>query len=483
MAFEAKRAAGRVFGVFGILAAVSAVHAVDKADLSDSGAEPARNDGSQTTGVRLVDGVPVPPFGEAFTPKDDTEFSRIENLVRSRLKSWPDASAAPAGEMPLLYGKWTRGPYRNPSGERWVAQINAWYQEGSAAGLTQDTFRSFDNGHSSIRLRAYPQMKHEKPVESLRNLEKVVFLPRVTMGVQSYGREGESVIEWRSRQTLRSFYAQEDSVAPFLRSYRLCYESNFLFVAPAVGSFTHDKDAFAFLSPFYLHSVGASGSDSRLLKPLVFASAALPPDLKTRMLRKGLFVPTLMYLFKSTITGDIRSPGAHLPAYALPAESESDSEAPTPFLHALLNSAHDLTHIPPVARLGLKRVSIEAEGDRDYGGKAYYEENIYAFNGALRPGQAFDLTVDLRYSWTDEGRPIVGYHTSVLRGEASVEFLNEEQSVLNIRIPWLLTNNKDDLRTDVLFVVNDGTYDSAPAYLSVRHLHRLDPITLGIRTR
>ena len=483
MDFEAKRGAGRVFGVCCILAVVSVAQAVGEAGLGDSGAEHTRNDRSQTTGVRLVDGVPVLPFGEALKPRDDSDFSKAEDIIRSHRGAWPDGSAAPAGEMPLLYGKWTRGPYRNASGERWIAQINAWYQEGSAAGLSQDTFRSFDKGHSSIRLSTYPQMKHEEPVESLEKLLEVVFLPRVTMGVQSYGRKGESVIEWRSRKTLRSFYAQENSGVPFLRSFRLCYENNFLFVAPAVGSFTHDKDAFAFLSPFYLHSVGASGSDSKLLKPLVFASAALPPDLKTRMLREGLFVPTLMYLFKSAISGDIRSPEAHLPAYALPTEADDDSEAPTPFLDALLESAHGLTHIPPVARLGLERVSIEAEGDRDYGGKAYYEDNIYAFNGALRPGQAFELTVDLRYSWTDEGRPIVGYHTSVLRGEASVEFLNEERSVLNIRIPWLLTNNEDDLRTDVLFLVNDGTYDSAPAYLSVRHLHRLDPITLGIRKR
>lgn len=470
-------------GVFCILAAVSVVHSVGEPELSDSSTEPTKNDGSQATEVRLVDGIPVPPFGEALKPRDDTDFSRAEDFVRSHLESWPDSLAAPTGKMPLFYGKWTRGPYRNPSGERWVAQVNAWYQEGSAAGLTQDTFRSFDRNHSSIRLRGYPQMKHEKPVESLEELLEVVFLPRVTMGVQSYGAKGKSVIEERSRKTLRSFYAQEDSGAPFLRSYRLCYESNFLFVAPAVGSFAPDKDAFAFLSPFYLHSVGASGSDSKLLKPLVFASAALPPDLKTRMLRKGLFVPTLMYLFKSTIAGDIRSPGAHLPAYALPTEADDDSEAPTPFLDALLESAHGLTHIPPVARLRMERVSIEAEGDRDYDGRAYYEDNTYAFTGALRQGQAFELTVDLRYSWTDEDRPVVGYHTSVLRGEASVESLNEEQSVLNIRIPWLPTNNKDNLRTDVLFLVNDGTYDSAPAYLSVRHLHRLDPITLGIRSR
>ena len=444
---------------------------------------PSGSVGNPRDGLRSVDGVPVPPFGYSLESANGTSFSRSEGFFHSYLAAWPERSETSAAEMPLAYDKWTGGPYRNPSGERWVAQINAWYQDGTAAGLSQDTFRSFDNGHSSIRKNAYPQMSFESAVPGLGSPGENIFRPRVTMGVQSYGSGGMAVIERRSRVMLRSFFAAGGKAPPFQRSYRLFYENNFLFFAPAVGSFAADNDAFAFLSPFYLHSIGASGTDSRLLKPLVYASAALPPKLKTRMLRQGLFVPTLMYLFKNNMAGDIKSPGAHVPAYALPAEAADDFEGPTPFLDGLLNSAHNLAHIPPVCRLRMVSFSIEAEEDHGYGREAYYEDNTYAFSGALNAGQAFVLEVDLRHSWTDENLPITAYYASVLRGKAAIESLNEEKSLSRIRIPWLPTNNRNDLRTDLLLLVHDGTYYSAPAYLSVRHIHRFDPITLGIKVR
>ena len=88
---------------------------------------------------------------------------------------------------------------------------------------------------------------------------------------------------------------------------------------------------------------------------------------------------------------------------------------------------------------------------------------------------------DVQSSWTDEGRPIAAYKALLLRGEASIELLNGEESELRIRMPWMRTTGVRDLRTDVLLLVHDGSYYSAPAYLSVRHLDRLDPITLGIK--
>jgi hypothetical protein len=410
---------------------------------------------------------------------DGAGFSRFEGFFLYHLAAWPERPQAPAAGPPLAYDR--SSPYKNASGERWVAKINEWYQDGKAAGLAQDTFRSFDRGHSGIRLSSYPQMHSESAVPSLGSAWENVFLPRVTMGVQSYGSEGKSVIESQSRRVMRAFYESRVAGPGFQRFYRAFYENNFLFVAPAVGSFSADADAFSFLSPFYLHSIGASGSDSRLLKPLVFASAALPPDLKTRMLRNGLFVPTLMYLFKSNIAGDIKSPGAHVPAYTLPAEAADDFDGPTPFLDGLLNAAHGLTHVPPVCRLRIESVTIEAEEGHDYGREAYHEQNTYAFTGALREGQTFVLKVDLRYSWTDGNLPIAAYYASVLRGKGTIECLNEEKSLLKITIPWAPTDKARDFRTDVLLLVHDGTCYSAPAYLSVRHINRLDPITLGIK--
>lgn len=125
----------------------------------------------------------------------------------------------------------------------------------------------------------------------------------------------------------------------------------------------------------------------------------------------------------------------------------------------------------------------ETEPGHDYTGRAYREDNTYAFTGALREGQEFVLEVDLRFSWTDSNLPIAAHQASLLRGKGTVEALNAEQSVLRISIPWNPTDDHNTLRTDVLLLVNDGTYYSAPAYISIRHLRRLDTITLGIKSQ
>jgi len=359
---------------------------------------PSVNVGNPREGLRSVDGILVPPFGCALDTEEGEGFSWSEGFLRSHLAAWPERSETPNAVVPLSDASWTSGPYKNASGKRWSDRINAWHLEGSAAGLIQDTFRSFDNGHSSIRRSAYPQIRAEDAVSAFGVPWESIFRPRVTMGVQSYGSGGMAVIERQSRQVIRSFYDPRAKRTPFQQFYKLFYENNFFFVAPAVGSFSEEDDKFAFLSPFYLHSIGASGTDARLLKPLVLASAALPPKLKTRMLKQGLFVPTLMYLFKSNIAGDIKSPRAHVPAYALPAEASDDFEGPTPFLDGLLSTAHSLTHIPPVCRMRVKSLSVEGQEFGQSGREAYHEDNTYAFAGALRPDQELVLTVDLRYS-------------------------------------------------------------------------------------
>lgn len=432
--------------------------------------------------TRSVDGIPVPPFGYSLESNPDGGFVPSDGFLFPRLAAWPERLES-KDKPPLTASPPASGPNKRSAGREWVERINQWYREGTAAGLSQDTFRSFDNGHSGIPLNNYPQMQSVAPVAAFGSLWENIFLPRVTMGVQSYGVEGKSVIEDRSRRMLRAFYESNATRPAFQRPYRAFYENNFLFVAPAVGSYKAEADTFAFLSPFYVHSIGASGSDSRLLKPLVLASAAFPPELKTRMLRLGLFVPTMMYLFKSSIADDIKSPAAHVPAYALPAEAADGFEGPTPFLDNLLNSAHNLIHIPPVCRMKLLDVAIEGGEGHDYGGEAYWEDSIYGFTAALREGQSLVLKVDLRYSWTDHNLPIEKYHVSLLRGKGTIEFLNKEKSKLMVRIPWSPTDTRRDFRTDILLLVHDGTYYSAPAYISLRHINKLDPIVTGIKVR
>ena len=395
------------------------------------------------------------------------------------LREWPEAIGS---KDPLKYDRWA-GPYQNGAGKAWVDQINAWHREGTAAGLGQDVFRSFDNGHSSLRAGYYPQLTFESPVASYFNICDAVFGPRVTMGVQSFGipKAGQgtiSVIEMVTQQAIASVLATGTLArVPTQRFYRMFYERNFLFIGPAAGSYAEDADKISFLSPFYLHSQGASGTDAQLLKPIVFAAAALSPRLKTRILRGGLYVPVLMYLFKSSITGNMRSPEAHMAAYhAWIEEAEKGHTGRAPFLDRLINSAHDLNHIPPVARMRILDAQVE-RGMPSH--RPYMEYNIYGFTGALREGEKLELIVDLSGSWTDANKIIKRYYAEILRGAGTIEFLNREGSLVRVTIPWMRNETLANFRTDVLLLVHDGTYDSAPAYISIRHIQNNELHLLG----
>jgi len=422
----------------------------------------------QAASRRLVDGIPVPPFGHLLVESENERFPRYGGYWKSNLSAWPETSNEPIDTAPLSHAKYSGGPYDNSAGKRWVEQINTWFRNGESAGLAQDAFRSFDDGHSSIRPLAFPQLRFEDAIPNYENVGDAIFRHRITFGVQSYGAAGKSVIEASTRIALRNYHEQGGQAPLFQKAFRVFYENNFLFVAPAAGSYGDQGDEFSCLSPFYLHAVGNSGSDSKLLKPLVFTSAALPPNLKTRILRQGLLVPMLMNLFRSNINGDLLSPESHVPAYALPPEAKDHYEGPSPFLDGLLNAAHDLKHIPPVCRIRVESHAVES--DQGYAHRMYFEDNTYAISSALRPGQTLFLSLDLRFSWTDENRSIVRYVSTVLRGSAAIRPLNKEGSRIGIRIPWKATSSEADLRTDLLLLVHDGTYYSSPAYISILHI-------------
>jgi hypothetical protein len=410
---------------------------------------------------------------------NQAEQSGSAGIKMPNLASWPPPLRGENSPRPLAFheGDW---PYNNEAGRHWVEQINAWYDEGLAAGLSQDTFRSFDVGHSSVRLSIYPQLNSVQAVPNFGHNAKFVFPDRVTFGVQSYGTDGMSIIEAHSNAIIRGFYESKSDDVGFQKFYQTFYDFNFLFISPAVGSYSESTDKFSFLSPYYLHAIGMSGSDAALLKPLIYASAAMPPEIKTRALRTGRYVPALLYLFKSALLADIRSPEAHRPAYALPDEAAADWTGPAPFLDRLIQAAHDLSHLPPVCQITVNSLAVEAIEQRDGADRAYAEISRYGVTGTLRKGQELRIVVDLSESWTDGGRRIVEYHASTLCGQATITSANESGSSYEVRIPWMLPGKTHDKRTDILLLVHDGTYYSAPAYLSIRHINELDPIVRNI---
>jgi hypothetical protein len=429
--------------------------------------------------------------------------------------TWPDAiSGKVSKKLPLKYESWDK-PYGDEAGKAAVDQINSWFEDGSAAGLSQDAFRSFDSNHSKVG-SVYPQMTMAKPIADYRPANEAIYSNRVTFGVQSLGfhksvfNEAMAIAEFHDRCSILervkpSHLKRKIGVGrPVVDAsfYRALYESNCLLICPAVWNFQVRQDGgyndnLSFLSPFFLYSVGKSGSDSYLMKPILYAAASFSPELKTRMLRSGTYVPSLLGLFKAQLGGgDLLSAAAHPSAYTLPESG--------PFLELLINKAHKLKHIPPVTRV---RCVGEKPDD------LVLVEERYLITSALREGEVLELEIDLSDSWTDVGQKYLAAEGKILREPDGTETLQadlkkllvefterhplveqtrarikkaqKKQSTLakvaghesrwRLRVPWQSMCNTTGLkRTDVVFVANDGTYDGAPAYVSVRHLQQSD---------
>ncbi len=417
-----------------------------------------------------------------------------------------------ASETPPLQFDFWSGPYQNKAGFDAVERINGWFTAGESAGLSQDAFRSFDSDHSTIR-DFYPQLQRLDAVDSYESDCRVIYEPGLTFGVQSLSVDagsfgsGISVIDFHHLTEVVQHYhpAGARTLTPTGRPafrldfYRRLFENNMLLVSPAVNSYRETDggvdDRFQFLTPYSLASVGASGTDSRLLKPVIFAAASLPRGLKTRMLRLGLQVPVLSWLWKSGQGGGLRSEAAHRAAYALPSEaveppptpatlpdgsmeSRLDSyrnapDAVAPFLIGLLERAHGLSHLPPVARLGFE--AAPAVTGESYAVEPFVRFDPYSVQAVVRPGEQLVLELDLSQSWTDQ-RSLAGYHAQVLRepdgtsGAATQLDLDETSGRVTLTVPWQTAASRGSRRTDIVFLVNDGEYDSVPAYVSVRHL-------------
>jgi hypothetical protein len=197
--------------------------------------------------------------------------------------TWPDGiSHKVTSKPPLIFKDWDR-PYANDTGKMVMMPINAWFKDGTGAGLTQDMFRSFDNNHSKTAA-VYPHLTMADPVMGYQSAKEAVFAKRVTFGVQSLGfhespfGEPMAIPEYHDRcQILAALdVAHLDRrtgfTSPSLDTslYRAFYETNFLFIGPAVWNYKiqgngQHFDNLSFLTLFYLSSVGKSGSDAYLI--------------------------------------------------------------------------------------------------------------------------------------------------------------------------------------------------------------------------
>jgi hypothetical protein len=363
-------------------------------------------------------------------------------------------------------------------------RVRAWYQAGEAAGNLRDLYDNRDRGHSRIADDGFPQLSLvEYGAEAKwRELEwgtQTLFLYNaVTLGNASVA--ATSGPYWRSMA--RRAYVDPRAMGALHAQYRM----NHLYVYPEHKD--HDPghngdgggygDVFCANTPYLVISQGSSGSDSAFLSAFALTLAALRPDTKQALAEKGLLMPTLQMLLRTSNQG-IQDHRAYLSGAAHPTVFDGSKLDPL----RMVERAHAITpdRLPPLAVLDI------VEEDLGLPGVDYFHptpgETLWTTPHAIaRVVRSMQyrrrMVLSAKNSLDANGRPLT-YHWAVLRGnpgQIEIRPRNDERSEVEIvvsyheRFPVAPGARLESNRVDIGAFVHNGEYYSPPSFISLFYL-------------
>ncbi len=178
--------------------------------------------------------------------------------------------------------------------------VNAWIQEGSAAGYAGLLYDNRDRDHSNLDLKKFPQLAQvEYSPEATKadadwgmRIFQAFDLP--TFGNSSTSHVGSPF--WRSnpRSLMHEDLMMKVAYNHFVNNQLYCYPEHNDF-DPQHG------DVFAANTPFWIISQGSSGSDQPFLEAIALTLAALKPDVKNLLVEKRLLMPVVQMLLRRSL--------------------------------------------------------------------------------------------------------------------------------------------------------------------------------------
>jgi hypothetical protein len=356
--------------------------------------------------------------------------------------------------------------------------LRQWWRDGTAAGNSGDWYDNRDALHSDLNMDPFPQLQRitysPKEIDAGAHYAVArVIRPQVTFGNSSTSAPPEN-----TGSNPRTYYCLPQGLA-FLATQ---YQHNNLYIYPEHRD--HDPghngtgggfgDLYPTNTPYLIISQGSSGSDQPFMRALPFTLAAFRPEVKERLTKTGLLMPTVQMI--------LRRANRHLKG---PEEYRTGKAHPTVFEGswvddlAMVRLAHELTleALPP--RVSLKVVSEEKlEAGKDFFDAASEEmladtPSVIAriWRGTSRMRK---LVVSAAESSDVNSRPL-SYHWVVLRGpvdQIRIEPKNAKGSVVELTVPYPERRPVADGRAlesnriDIGVFVNNGAYDSAPGFVT-----------------
>jgi hypothetical protein len=376
--------------------------------------------------------------------------------------------------------------------------LRKWWKEGTAAGNVGDWYDNRDRGHSDLHLAPYPQLQRVvySPEELRRRQDWALTLR--TRPFVTFGNSSTSAPPTLGGSNPRHAYCWPGGLALLYRQYR----GNNVYVYPehqdhdqgpwyrrplgeTAKSSDHDPghngrpdgygDLYPANSPYLITSQGSSGSDQPFMRALPLTLAAFRPEVKARLVKAGLLMPTVQMILRSS-NKHLKGPKDYLTGKAHPTVFEGSLVDEL----KMVRLAHDIRrdNIPPMVQLKVVKEDVPLNG-RDYFEPEGLTEKLAdtpCVIARVWRGKDFRrrLVVSAEGSYDLSRRPLT-FHWVLLRGDprrVTIRPLNRARSVAELvvayheRRPIAPGAALESNRVDVGVFVHNGVYHSAPGFVT-----------------
>ena len=410
----------------------------------------AQSDGTEET-PRPAAAAPLRAPRATVTP-DLLGWDAQQNRWGVNLKPAPEAA-----ERPPIAVDATGGGIR---------LLRVWMAQGRVAGLAGVFYDNRDRGHSRLSDRQFPQLTHIDYDAELAEqnydmgLGHQFLFPAPLIGNAS--------LAITTGNFPRSLPRLAMTAPPGARDAFVGYVRNHLYVYPAHRDY-RDDDVFPATLPYFVPSLGSSGSDRPFVAALLMALAAFRPETRARLEADGLIAPTLAMILRRGQSGvtDYLDPVAHPPVF------DRERLGIETMMQVAQTIAPDA--IPPMVRL-----QVEEEGFALQAGLSGESERLFDTPSAVaRLWRSWrwrqQMVVSAARTGDPNGRPLQ-FHWLLLSGDPErvrIEPLDAARSRVRLTVHWHdgpvpnATGAAPGARVEIAAIAWNGAHYSAPAPISI----------------
>ncbi|MBL4762917.1 MAG: hypothetical protein JKY93_09500 [Gammaproteobacteria bacterium] len=340
------------------------------------------------------------------------------------------------------------------------------------AGMWDDVYLSLDNHHSYIR---HVWGKRPNRIDFKNQFMHMTTKPGHQHG-QGYADFWTLGVNFTSQSTTHMGHDLTDSYEDIEMLERNFYFTNSLRAGPAHNSY-HDKrqdrisDQYDAIVPVFFNSVGSSRSEVPALSKLMIAGSYLPAISKAELKRHGLYIATLLYIWKASLPYEVpyQHELRHRVAYA--ATGEPTDKNPinrqvkynhtyhlydeTLHLKNMVRLAESMDALPPIALLKL----MDVQGGKN---KSANKSTIRIYQ---HKGESVKIRVTVNDSYDLQGQPLTFAWTSLQHNVKMDVQHTEKAGEYLITIPFDPQLPKG--RSTLLLTANNGHFDSNPATINI----------------